>query len=388
MRYDFETVYDRRGTDSLKWDVKDNELPMWVADMDFKAAPEILAAIGDRLSHGIMGYPVIPERWRDAYVNWWEKRHGLKMEREDLIFCAGVIPAISSMVKTLTVPGGNVLIQPPVYNAFFNIIRDNGRRIQENPLIYRDGRYGMDFDDLDIKLSDPDTKLMILCNPHNPSGNIWSMEDLKKVGALCAKHGVTLISDEIHCDLTEPGKGYVPFAAASADFPELGIACIAPTKAFNLAGLKTAAVYIENDDLRARVRTAFNTDELTEAGSFAATAAITAFEKGGEWLDELRQVISDNRKTVEEYLKDEIPKIKAVKGEATYLLWLDISGLEGDVASFQTFLREETGLFLSPGSIFGEQGREFLRMNIACPRKVLMDGLSRLKKGVEAFIKQ
>ncbi|MCR5487253.1 MAG: pyridoxal phosphate-dependent aminotransferase [Lachnospiraceae bacterium] len=381
MKYDFDSVINRRETDSLKWHIGENELPMWVADMDFQAAPEILEGIRERLDHGIFGYPVITDKWYDAYGSWWSERHGFYMKKEALIFCAGVIPAVSSLVRAFTEPGANVLIQPPVYNAFFGIIRGNGRAVQENPLIYRDGVYKMDFDDLERKMSDPKTKLMILCNPHNPTGNIWSREDLKTVGELAKKLGVTVISDEIHCDLTEPGRGYIPFASASDVCADVGISCIAPTKAFNLAGLKTSAVYVSNPELREAVKKAFAVDELSEPNAFAEVAAVTAFERGGEWLDELRRVVSQNRKRTEDFLQEELPQIKAVRGEATYLVWLDLTGLKGDASGFGAFLRSRTGLFLSPGKIFGEQGSCFLRMNIACPQKILKDGLSRLKAG-------
>ena len=382
MKYDFDSVINRRGTDSMKWNVRENELPMWVADMDFKAAPEILDGIRERLDHGILGYPIIQDEWYDAYVNWWEKRHGFRMKKDGLVFCAGVIPAISSMIRAFTEPGTNVLIQPPVYNCFFDIIRGNGRKVQENPLIYKNGSYEMDFYDLDRKMSDPSTSLMILCNPQNPSGKIWEKEELGRIGELAKKNGVTVISDEIHCDLTEPGKKYNPFASVSDTCAGVGISCIAPTKAFNLAGLKTAAAYVSDPDIKEKVIKAFGIDELSEPNSFASAAAVTAFEKGEQWLDELLLYISENRRTTEEFLLNEVKEIKAVKGEATYLIWLDISAVKSDVFGFGAALRAKTGLFLSPGYIFGEQGRNFLRMNIACPKSVLLDGLSRLKRGI------
>ena len=387
MKYDFDTLVNRRGTDSMKWNVRENELPMWVADMDFKAAPEILDSVRERLDHGVLGYPVIPDEWYSAYIGWWKRRHGFEMKKDSLIFCTGVIPAISAMVRAFTAPGGNVLIQPPVYNCFFDIIKGNGRKVIESPLIYRDGHFEMDLDDLDRKMSDPSTSLMILCNPQNPSGKIWGKEELGLIGELANKHGVTVISDEIHCDLTEPGKGYNPFASVSDICAKVGISCIAPTKAFNLAGLKTAATYVSDPDLRKRVIAAFAPDELSEPNSFAAVAAISAFEKGEQWLDELLLYISENRRVTEDFLLKEIPEIKAVRGEATYLIWLDISGVKGDASKFGAFLRAHTGLFLSPGYIFGEQGKSFLRLNIACPRTILSDGLSRLKKGVEEWKK-
>ena len=383
MKYDFDSVINRRNTDSLKWDVKDDELPMWVADMDFKAAPEIIEGIRERLDHGILGYPVIPDRWYDAYINWWKGRHGFEMDKDGLLFCAGVIPAIACMIRAFSAPGSNVLIQPPVYNCFFNIIKGSGRNAATSPLIYRDGSYRMDLDGLGRMMSKNDTDLMILCNPQNPTGNIWEKEELKKVGELAAANNVTVISDEIHCDLTEPGTGYIPFASVSDVCASVGIDCIAPTKAFNLAGLKTAAVYAENKETREKVKEAFDAEELSEANAFASIAAITAFEKGGEWLDELLLYISENRRTAREYIDGQIEGISVVKGSATYLMWLDVSGLGGDVSKFGSYLREHTGLFLSPGGIFGEQGKSFLRMNIACPKSVLEDGLSRLKNAAQ-----
>ena len=386
MKYDFDSVINRRDTDSVKWDVKDNELPMWVADMDFKAAPEILDAISIRLGHGVMGYPTLHDDWYDAYTGWWKNRHGFEMDKNALLFCTGVMPAISCMIRVFTGPGENVLIQPPVYTGFFNVIKGNGRRVSENPLVYKDGRYEMDLEDLGRKMADPKTRLMILCNPANPAGNIWEKAELKAIGELAKKHGVTVISDEIHCDITVPGKSYNPFAGVSDVCAETGIACISPTKAFNLAGLKTAAVYVSNKDLRDRVTEAFMADELFEPNSFAGTAAIAAFTKGEEWLDELLDYLSENRKTVDKFIREELPRVKLVTGEATYLLWLDVSGLGGDVSHFGEYLRENTGLWLSPGFIFGEQGNNFLRMNIACPRSVLEEGLSRLKSGAGKWL--
>ena len=383
MKYDFDAVINRRGTDSVKWNVGKNELPMWVADMDFRLAPEIEKAIKKRMDHGVFGYSVIPDEWYEAYMHWWKTRHDFKMKKEGLVFCTGVVPAISSIVRKLTTPNENVVIQTPVYNVFFNSVLNNGCRVLESPLIYKNGRYSMDFDDLKKKLSDPQTTLMILCNPQNPAGKIWDRKTLEKVGNLAKKHGVTVVSDEIHCDITEPGKNYVPFASVSEVCREISVSCIAPTKAFNMAGMKSAAVYAENPLLRHKVWRALNTDEIAEPNSFACIAAIAAFSEGVEWLDALRGYISENRKRVYEFVKNEIPEISVVKSDATYLLWLDISktGMESTEASAK--IREKTGLFLTAGSIYGEAGRYFLRMNIACPRTLLEDGLNRLKKGIK-----
>ena len=383
MKYDFDAVINRRGTDSVKWNVGKNELPMWVADMDFRLAPEIEKAIKKRMDHGVFGYSIIPDEWYEAYMKWWKTRHDFKMKKEGLVFCTGVVPAISSIVRKLTTPNENVVIQTPVYNVFFNSVLNNGCRVLESPLIYKNGRYSMDFDDLEKKLSDPQTTLMILCNPQNPAGKIWDRKTLEKVGNLAKKHGVTVVSDEIHCDITEPGKNYVPFASVSEVCREISVSCIAPTKAFNMAGMKSAAVYAENPILRHKVWRALNTDEIAEPNSFACIAAIAAFSEGGVWLDALRGYISGNRKRVYEFVKNEIPEISVVKSDATYLLWLDISKTGMESTEVAAKIREKTGLFLTAGSIYGEAGRYFLRMNIACPKTLLEDGLNRLKKGIK-----
>jgi len=384
MKYDFDTVINRRGTDSVKWDVAENELPMWVADMDFRLAPEIEQAIKKRLEHGVFGYSVIPDEWYKAYMNWWQNRHGVSFKRAGLIFCTGVVPAISSIVRKLTTPNENVVIQTPVYNVFFNSIINNGCRVLESPLVYdrKSSSYSMDLKDLEAKLSDPQTTLMILCNPHNPVGKIWDKITLEKIGRLAEKHNVTVISDEIHCDITEPGKNYVPFASVSDICREISITCIAPTKAFNMAGMQSAAVYAENPVLHHKVWRALNTDEIAEPNSFACTAAIAAFNEGAGWLDAMRKYVSENRKLVYDFIEKELPEISVVKSNATYLLWLDISKTGLSAAE----IRENTGLFLTDGSVYGDCGKNFLRMNIACPKTTLEDGLQRLKKATSIYL--
>ena len=385
MSYDFDKPVNRRDTHSMKWDVKEHELPMWVADMDFQTAPEIQAAIQERAAHGVFGYSVVPEEWYQAYMGWWERRHGFSMEKEWLVFCTGVVPAISSMVRKLTTPGENVLVQTPVYNIFFNSIVNNGRNIVESPLRYDESAYQMDFEDLERKLSNPQTTLMILCNPHNPVGRIWSREELEQVGELCGKYHVTVISDEIHCDLTSPGKEYIPFASVSESCRNHSITCIAPTKAFNLAGLQTAAVAVPNPNLRHKVWRGLNTDEVAEPNSFAVEAAVAAFTKGDAWLDALRAYIQENKNHVENFLKKEVPQIRPVPSEATYLLWLDCRKMQGCATEFTQYLREHKGLYLSEGRQYGESGKFFIRMNIACPRSRLEDGIKRLVDGILSY---
>lgn len=390
MKYDFDTIVNRRGTTSLKWDVAEHELPMWVADMDFKAAPEILEALQDRLDHGVFGYSITPEEWYTSIINWWRERHGLVMEKDWLVFCTGVVPALSSIVRKMTTVGENVLIQTPVYNVFFNSIVNNGRNVLESPLVYdrESCSYHIDWADLEKKLADPQTTMMILCNPHNPIGKIWERETLERIGELCAKHHVLVVSDEIHCDLTEPGRGYIPFASVSETCKNNSITCIAVTKAFNLAGMQSAAVAVPDPFLRHRVWRGINTDEVGEGNAFSAEVVIAALTRGGDWLDELREYISGNRKLVGDFIAKEIPQIHLVPSEATYLLWLDCLELTGGRAGLGRFIRRETGLYVTDGVHYGESGAGFLRMNVACPRTLVEDGLQRLKTGVEVWERQ
>ncbi len=385
MSYNFDTPVNRKGTGSLKWDVADNELPMWVADMDFRTAPEIQKAIENRSAHGVFGYSVVPEEWYQAYMGWWKERHGMNMERDWLIFCTGVVPAISSIVRKLTTPAEKVLIQTPVYNIFFNSIENNGRQVLECPLRYDKGEYDIDFVQLEQALSDPQVTLMLLCNPHNPVGKIWDRETLARIGELCWKHHVIVVSDEIHCDLTDPGYSYMPFASVSDICRDNSITCIAPTKAFNLAGLQTAAVMIPNSMLRHKVWRGLNTDEVAEPNDFAVPAAVAAFTKGAGWLDALRVYLYENKTLVRDFIEKKIPKIRVVPSQATYLLWLDCSELGGDAAEIASFIRKETGLYLSDGDQYGGNGAAFLRMNIACPRATVEEGLSRLRQGILAY---
>ncbi|MCC8085843.1 MAG: pyridoxal phosphate-dependent aminotransferase [Clostridium sp.] len=384
MPYDFERIVNCRGTASLKWDVEEQELPMWVADMDFQTAPEIMAAIRERADHGIFGYTVVPDAWYKAIQDWWKKRHGFLIEKEWLLFSTGVVPAISSIVRKMTMAGENIVIQTPVYNVFFNSIRNNGRNVLESRLRWDNGQYRIDFEDLEEKFKNPQTTMMILCNPHNPIGKIWDRETLERVGELAYKHHVLVLSDEIHCDLTDPGHEYIPFASVSEMCRKNSITCIAPTKTFNLAGLQTAAVAVPDENLRHKVNRGLNTDEVAEPNVFAITAAVAAFTKGEAWLEELRSYLKANKDYVREYLALEIPEITAVPSDATYLLWLDCRKLIGDSTMLCRFIRSDSGLYLSDGKDYGN-GQSHLRMNVACPREQLREGMARLKKSVAAY---
>ena len=384
MDFQFDESVDRRNTGSMKWDVAKGELPMWVADMDFRTAPGIIEKITGRAKQGVFGYTVVTDEWYQSYQTWWKKRHDFEIRKEWLVFCTGVVPAISSIVRKVTTVGGNVVVLTPVYNIFFNSILNNGRNVLDSRLKYDGSRYQIDLDDLEEKLSDPQTTLFILCNPHNPVGKIWERETLERIGDLCSKHHVLVLSDEIHCDITEPGWEYTPFASVSENCRTNSITCVAPTKAFNLAGLQTAAVIVPDDHLRLKVSRGLNTDEVAEPNVFAAIAPIAAFTCGGEWLDSLRDYLWENRAFAEEYIKKEIKGISPVFARATYLLWLDCRNMSGSSTQFCHFIRSHSGLYLSDGNEY-RNGEGFLRMNLACPRQQVEDGLKRLKESVAAY---
>lgn len=385
MAYDFDKIVDRSNTNSMKWNVAEGELPMWVADMDFETAPAIMEAISKRAQHGCFGYTEVPDVWYQAYIDWWKVRHDFTMEKDWLMFCTGVVPAISSIVRKLTTPAEKVLVQTPVYNIFFNSILNNGRQVLESPLVFDGNAYYIDFEDLERKLADPQTTLMILCNPHNPIGKIWDKATLERIGMLCAKHHVIVLSDEIHCDLTDPGRGYIPFASVSDVCRDNSITCIAPTKTFNLAGLQTAAISVPNPVLRHKVWRGINTDEVAEPNAFAVDAVIAAFTKGSDWLDALRAYIYENKQYAVQYVKKQIPEVEILPSEATYLLWIYCKDLPENSREIARRIRKKTGLFLSAGSGFSGDGDRFLRLNIACPRALLKDGMERLKRGVESL---
>ena len=378
MKYDFETLIDRHGTNSLKWDLFDDDLPMWVADMDFRVAPKIQEAISRRAEHPVYGYTIVPDELFEAYIDWWDRRYDFQMSREDMAYAMGVMPSISSMIRCLTDVGDEILIQSPVYHVFFYVIEDNKRKVLENELIFENGEYRIDFCDLEDKLSK--VKMMILCNPHNPIGKIWSREDLDRIADLCQKHDVILISDEIHCDLTDPGIKYNPCRTL-----DNVITCLSPSKSFNVAGFQSSIVHTKNKGLLERIKAQMHIDNSDSCNVFATAAVIAAYNESEDWLEELKEVIYDNKQTVKDYLSNELPVIKLVECEATYLLWLDCSALNVSSKVLSEFLRQNQGLFLSSGADFGECGDGFLRMNVACPQELLMEGLSRLKAGVVAL---
>ena len=385
--FDFDKNPERRSTLSVKWDVKEGELPMWIADMDFETAPAIKEAIQKRATHGIYGYTYVPGEWYSAIIGWWKRRFNFTIEKEWLQFCTGIVPAISSIVKRVTNHGDNVALLTPAYNIFFNSIENAGRHALECYLTYKNGGYSIDFKALEEVLSHPLTTLFIFCNPHNPTGNIWTEEEIAKVGALCKKHGVVVISDEIHCNFTMHGQKYIPFASVSEECRDNSITCISASKTFNIAGLQSAAVIVPNKSLREKVVRGLNSDEVAEPNCFAIDPVISAFNEGEEWLDGLMEYLTENRKFVCEYLKKNLPQARPVCSKATYVVWIDCSEFTSDTDELCAFLRKKTGLILSEGSHFRGNGKTFVRLNTACNRKKLEDGLNRFVTGVKEYIK-
>ena len=388
MSFDFDKMTDRGGTFSYKWDVREGELPMWVADMDLETAEPIKRAIVRRAEHGIFGYTATPCEFFEAVSTYWERRHGYRIPTEHMVYSNGVVAALSSMVRKLTTPAENVLIQAPVYNIFYNSIINNGRNVLSSDLVYCNGEYSIDFEDLESKLALPQTSLMILCNPHNPVGRIWTREELSKIGELCKKHGVTVISDEIHCDVTAPGEHYLPFASVSDTCRDISVTCIAASKTFNIAGLQSACVFAADPHLRHRVWRGINTDEVGEPNAFSMQANIAAYTECDGWVDAMLDYVFENKRIAVDFINNEIDGLRAEYSLATYLLWIDISGVASDSVEFCDRLREYTGLYLSDGVEYGECGRAFVRMNLATQRERVLDGLERLKRGCEAYKNQ
>lgn len=388
----FDSPVDRTGISSMKWDVADGELPMWVADMDFRTAPAISEALAERVGNGTFGYTDIPREWNEAVADWWLRRYGVTVDPEHVVFTTGVIPAISSLVRSLTNVAEKVVLQPPVYNIFTNSIVNNGRRVLNNPLRYEHGVYSMDFEDLERKLADPLTRLMILCNPQNPSGNVWSDGDLARVGELCAKHHVTVVSDEVHGDIVRPGITHMPFAAVNELNRSICVTCSSPSKAFNVAGLQSAYFICDDDGLRARAVRGVNTDEVAEPNDFAVFSTIAAYTDGGAWLDDLCRVVQRNKDYVSAQLDEHAhDMLHMVASDSTYLAWIDCSGLldrvgDANAERFCGFLRSHTGLVLSYGGIYGENGSRFVRMNLGTRADLVIDGTARLLAGAAAYL--
>lgn len=388
MKYDFDEIIVRRDTNAEKWDsVTDGDvLPMWVADMDFRTAPAIINALQRRVSHGIFGYTRVPDEYYKAVSEWFSRRHGWKPEREWFICTTGVVPAISAIIKALTVPGDKVIIQTPVYNCFFSSIRNNGCEIADSPLIYENNTYRMDYEDLERKAADERTKVMLLCNPHNPAGRVWTKEELTKVGEICLRHNVTVISDEIHCELVYPGYTYTPFASLSEEFQRRCVTCVSPSKAFNIAGLQIANIIAQDEETRRKIDKAININEVCEVNPFGVEAAMAAYsEEGEEWLLQLLDYLKGNYDCMKEFCEKHLPDFPIVKLEGTYLVWMNCERLHIPSGTLEKRLIEEAKLWINPGTLYGAEGEGFMRWNIACPRAVMIKGLKRFRDFVQAI---
>lgn len=385
MREWFENLPDRRGSGSYKWDSTDLDdvIPLWVADMDFRTAPVIVDALRRRVDHGVFGYVKVPDRYYEVLEEWMSRRHGLRFNREEVIYTSGVVPAISATIKALSdAEHDGVVVQTPVYNCFFSSIRNNRCRIVESPLLRKDvgeGKftYEIDFDDLERKLSDPRNSLLLLCNPHNPAGRCWSREELARMGEICKKHNVTVISDEIHCELVMPGYTFTPFAVAS-DAP-----CVtlnSPSKAFNTAGLQIANIITPDAGRRARIDRAINDNEVCDVNPFGVAGLIAAYTGGEPWLAELIDYLHDNYEYLCRTLREQLPWCKVTELEATYLPWVDVRSLGMESEKIEEYLVENHRVWINAGEMYGKDG--YIRINIATSRAMLAEGLKRMIEGL------
>ena len=384
MKYNFDEIVPRRNTLSYKWDsAADGEvLPMWVADMDFRTAPAIVEALQKRVSHGIFGYTRVPDAYYDAVINWFGRRHGWEIRRERMIYTSGVVPALSAIIKALTVPGDKVVVQTPVYNCFFSSIRNNGCTLVSNSLVRVEDTWKMDFEDLEQKVSDPKVKLFLLCNPHNPAGRVWTQEELTRMGEICFRHDVMIISDEIHCELVFPEYRYIPFASISEEFAARSVTCISPSKAFNMAGLQIANIVAPDEEVRRKIDKAININEVCDVNPFGVLATIAAYNEGEEWLVQLLDYLKGNYLWMRDFCRKYLPQFPVSRLEGTYLVWMDCSPLHQSSEELERNLMKESRLWLNAGAMYGAEGEGFMRWNIACPRSVLEEGLNRFCKYV------
>ena len=388
MTFDFDKVIDRRGTNCLKYDFavergrKEDILPLWVADMDFQTAPGIQERLRAAVDHGIFGYSDGKPDYFAAVSSWYREKFGWETKEEWLIKTPGVVFALAAAVRAFTEKGDRVLIQQPVYYPFSEVIRDNGRVLINSPLKQVNGRYEMDFEDMERKITENQVKLFLLCSPHNPVGRVWTEEELKKAGELCVKHGVLVVSDEIHSDFTYPGVAHHVFAGLSPEFARISVTCTAPSKTFNIAGLQVSNIFIPDPELRARFQKAVDAAGYSQVNLLGLLACQAAYETGEEWLSAVKEYIYGNLCFLREYLKENLPEIRLVEPEGTYLVWLDFGALGLTEEQRQELIEEKAGLWLDSGAMFGPDGEGFERVNIACPRETLQKALDQLAAAV------
>ncbi|MCY6369158.1 MalY/PatB family protein [Clostridium ganghwense] len=390
MKYDFDKVINRIGSNTAKWDEVEAKfgtkdvLPMWVADMDLRVAQPIIDALKERAEHGIFGYTKMSDSYKEAVCNWMEKRHDWKIKKDWLIHSPGVVPALSIIIREFTQPGDKIIIQSPVYYPFFDVVKENGRELICNSLKQVDGKYVMDYEELESQI-DEKVKLMILCSPHNPVGRVWKREELVKLGEICLKHNIKVISDEIHADLVYRGHKHIPFASISEEFAQNTITCFAPSKTFNIAGLQSALLSIPNKDDHKKFSAALGTLDIRRDNCFGAVATETAYTHGEEWLEQVLEYLEANLDFLIEYVEEKIPKIKVNKIEGTYLVWLDCRKLGMSKEELFQFMIKKAKVALDDGSWFGPEGEGFTRINIACPRVTLEEGLKRIENAVNSL---
>jgi len=379
MKYNFDEIVLRRGSNSYKWDsATDNEvLPMWVADMDFRTAPVIIDALHRRVEHGIFGYTKVPGFYYQATIDWFKRRHNFTIDKEWILFTSGVVPALSAIIKALTVPGDKVLLQTPVYNCFFSSIRNDECEIVANELIYENGTYIIDFNDLERKAANPKVKLLLLCSPHNPAGRVWKREELERIGEICLRNHVVVVSDEIHCDLVYEGYTHIPFASLSEEFLRNSVTCIAPTKTFNLAGIQVANIIAADEEIRRKIDKALNVNEVCEINCFAIEVLTAAYNESEDWLEELKTYLYSNYEYLKDFFIKNLPLLPVTKLEATYLVWVDCRLLKHTSKEIADILLKKEKLWVNEGTMYGAAGEGFIRINIACPRPLLVEGLNR-----------
>lgn len=378
MKYDFDKVVPRRGTNSYKWDLvkQDDVIPLWVADMDFAVAPPIQEALRKRMEHPVFGYTLVPDSYYEAVINWFCRRHNWHIEKDWILYTSGVVPAVSCAIKAFTLPGEKVLLQTPAYNCFFSSIRNQGCEVLENELVREGDTYRIDFDDFERKCADEKTTVFLLCNPHNPCGRVWTKEELQRMADICRKHHVKVISDEIHCEIIMPGCHFTPFALVDEDN---SVTLNSPSKNFNIAGLQIANIICKNEEWRRRIDRVINIYEVCDVNPFGVIALQAAYNECGDWIDEMNQYVWDNYQYLKRFVLDELPQIQVIRMEGTYLAWLDIMcyELSSDEATQQ--LLHEGRVFVSSGTLYGKKaGEGYLRLNLACPRETLKQGLVRL----------
>lgn len=403
MKHIFAEEYDRRGTHSVKWEfVQGGEdllqweytdhcfqpervLPMWVADMDFRCPEPVVEALIKRAEHGIFGYSAPTSDFYYSVVNWMERRHSWKIDPSWICLSPGVVPALNMLVSTFATQGDKVLIQPPVYYPFYGAVKNNNAQLVLNPLVLEDNGYRMDFADLDWKCRDPQVKMAILCSPHNPVGRVWTREELVKFGQICIDNNVLIVSDEIHGDLIYHDQSFTPFAKISDKFAQNSIICTAPSKTFNLAGLQTSCIIIPNQDLRRRFEDTLQRNGLFGINTFGAVALQAAYERGEDWLRQVLEYVEGNLEYLNAYVAEYIPQIEVIQPEGTYLVWLDCRKLHLECMDLKELMLKQAKVYLDDGFIFGPEGEGFERINIACPRKILVEALDRIRQVISGL---